>query len=181
MPTEAANDSLESSRASTCVIAEQTCCVSLERRIGPRVLGSLVWKIRQGEWRIVRTHHKWTTSGVAHMQRKKLIVAAAVLGLTLGATGCGKDDDAADTTDTTDATGTTGTTGTDTTGTTGYGDTTGTGTTTPGADTGTGTTTDPTMPPADTTMPPADTTTPGTTGDTTTPPSTGTTPPPPGG
>ena len=36
------------------------------------------------------------------MESKRLIVAAAVLGLTLGATGCGRDDDAMDTTGTDD-------------------------------------------------------------------------------
>ena len=51
------------------------------------------------------------------MERNRLIIAAAVLGLTLGASGCDRET-ADDTTGTTDSTATdttgTGTTGTDT-------------------------------------------------------------------
>ena len=69
-------------------------------------------------------------TGASIMQNSRLLIAAATLGLALGAAGCGRDadrDDAAGTTDTTatDTTGTdtTGSTGTDTTGSPGYGST----------------------------------------------------------
>jgi hypothetical protein len=144
-----------------------------KRRIDPRSIESLVWKICTSDSRKVFSSVSTTDddgNGARSMESRRLLIAAAVLGLSLGASGCGKDESHDDTTGTTESTTTDTTTGTDTTGSTGYGDTTGTGTT--GTDTTSMPPADTTTPPADTTgMPPADTTTPpATTPETTTEP-----------